>query len=672
MTPEKARKRIETLRARIRDHDHRYYVQARPVISDREYDALLRELVDLETAFPQFLSPDSPSQRVGGEPLEAFRTVRHAAPLLSLDNTYNEAELSEFEERIRRALGLEADDPAIEYSVEPKLDGVAVALAYADGRFTLGATRGDGTRGDDITENLRTIRSLPLAVDTRERLEVRAEVYMTRAGFEELNRRAEAENRAPYVNPRNTTAGTLKQLDPRIVARRPLRLACYGLVAPERHGVATQLEALAFLERLGFPTAGGEAASGAAGVMERVRAWETKRGFLGFDVDGLVIKVNAFALWAELGTTSRFPRWAIAYKFAAEQKPTRLLDILVQVGRTGAVTPTAVLEPVFVSGTTVSRATLHNADEIERLDVRIGDTVIVEKAGEIIPKVVRVDPARRPRNVRRFRYPTRCPSCRSELVREEEEVVVRCVNRACPAQRDRSIMHFASRGAMDIEGLGEKLVLTLTGKGLVADVSDLYRLTVEDLVPLERMGEKSARNLVAGIEESKTRGPGRLIYALGIPHVGGTVARALARRFGSLDALAGASAPDLEAAPEVGPVIARSVESFFSRPENRALIERLRAAGVTLAEAASASRNHRPLDGQTVVVTGTLLGFTRDEIKRTLEDLGARVTSSVSKSTSMVVAGQSPGSKKDKAEKLGVPVVTEQELLKRIGKRGPR
>jgi DNA ligase (NAD+) len=661
-------KRVEALRSRIRRYDHEYYVLARPSVSDREYDRLLDELKRLEEEHPDLRSPDSPTQRVGGEPLDEFRTVRHSSRMLSLDNTYNEEDLAAFDERVRRGLGLGADDPPVAYAVEPKMDGVAVTVVYEAGRLTLGATRGDGARGDDITANLRTVRSIPLVLrDVASPFEVRGEVYMTHAGFRRLNDRAEAQGRQPFVNPRNATAGTLKLLDPRIVARRPLQAAFYNLVDGERHGIRTQLDALAYLEEIGLPTHGGQPANGPDGLVERVKEWESRRRELDFDVDGLVVKVNEFALYRRLGATSRFPRWAIAFKYEAEQKPTKLREIIVQVGRTGAVTPTAILEPVFVSGTTVSRATLHNADEIERLDAREGDTVIVEKAGEIIPKVVRVVKDLRPKGAKKFVFPSRCPSCGSELVREEGEVAIRCVNLACPAQRDRAIMHYASRGAMDIEGLGEKVVLLLTGERLVEDVSDLYKLAVDDLVPLERMGQKSAENLVAAIEESKGRELWRFFFALGIPNVGAHVARVLARRYGSVEKLAAAGEEELTAVNEVGPVIARSVVQFFTRPENRALLRRLARAGVRM-EAEAAGAVDRVLEGQTVVVTGTLERFTRDEIKELIEELGGHASGSVSKKTSFVVVGESPGRTRDKAKKRGVPILTEAEFLKRVGR----
>jgi DNA ligase (NAD+) len=667
MNRTEAVRRIRELRDEIGQHDYRYYVLAQPVISDRDYDRLMDELKALESEHPDLLTPDSPTQRVGGRPLSEFRTVRHSARMLSLDNTYSEEELKAFDERVRRGLKLTGDDPDIEYAVEPKVDGVAVTVIYEGGRFAGGATRGDGVQGDDISANLRTIRSIPLRLKGDPvSLEVRGEVYMTHAGFRLLNEQAEREGRQPFVNPRNATAGTLKLLDPRIVARRPLRIAFYSLARPESFGITTQTDALRFVERQGLPSHGGETASGVEGLKGKLKAWDERRSTLDFDVDGVVIKVNRLDLHDKLGATSRFPRWAISYKFEAEQKPTKVRDIVVQVGRTGAATPTAILEPVFVSGTTVSRATLHNADEVERLGVRVGDTVIIEKAGEIIPKVVRVVEELRPQDAEKYTFPEVCPSCGSELVRVEGEVVTRCVNRACPAQRDRSIMHYASRGAMDIEGLGEKVVLMLTREGLVKDVGDLYKLRPHDLIPLERMAEKSAMNLVAGIEESKGRGLTRLLFGLGIPNVGSHVARVLAKHYGSLDRLRQASCEELEAICEVGPVIARSIVEFFARGQNAELIERLRKAGVQVEEEVEEGAGAKVLEGQTVVVTGTLQHFTREEIKSLIEELGGRTASSVSKKTSLVVAGESPGRKKDKAESLGITVLSEEAFLKRI------
>lgn len=665
-----ARERIEALRRDIERHDRAYYVEARPLISDGEYDALFAELRALEGEHPDLVVPESPTQRVGGAPLPEFRAVRHSVPMLSLDNTYSEEELRAFDERVRRGLALGEDDPPVEYAVEPKIDGVAITLRYESGTFAEGATRGNGVEGDDITANLRTIRALPLTLDTRApaRLEVRGEVFLTRDGFARLNERAEEEGRAPFVNPRNAAAGTLKLLDPRIVARRPLTLLVYAVVDAEGAGLATQLEAHALLRRLGFPTPDSESARGIDGVLERVHAWNEARHALPYEVDGLVVKVNRFALHRELGATSRFPRWAIAFKYPAEEKSTRLLDIVVQVGRTGAVTPTAILEPVFVSGTTVSRATLHNADEIARLDVRVGDTVVVKKAGEIIPKVERVVPEARPPGAVPYAFPEVCPRCANGLVREEGEVVIRCVNLSCPAQLERSLEHYAARGAMEIEGLGEKLVVQLVREGLVRDVADLYSLTVERLIPLDRLGEKSASNLVAAIAASRGRGLARLLYAMGIRHVGEQVAKSLARRFGSLDAVMAATTDELLAAPDVGPAIAESVRQFFSRVGNRAVVERLREAGVDLAAPREEAAAGDALAGQTVVVTGTLERFTRPQIEALIESLGGKAAGSVSKKTSFVVAGADAGSKRAKAEALGVPVLDEAEFLRRVGR----
>ena len=671
MDSRKVARRIETLREEIRRHDRAYYVEARPTIPDAEYDALLAELVALEEEHPELRTADSPTQRVGGEPLEGFVTVRHAAPMLSLDNTYSAEELRKFDDRVRRGLALEADAPPVTYEVEPKIDGVAVTLRYEQGRFAVGATRGNGVEGDDITRNLATVRSLPLVLPdgAPEVLEVRGEVYLTHDGFQRMNEQVRAEGREPFVNPRNSTAGTLKLLDSRIVARRPLRIAVYGMVAPTSHGLATQTEAGAYLRDLGFPALEGQIAQGADGVLALVDEWAKRKDTLGYDVDGLVIKVDRFAEQDDLGFTSRFPRWAIAYKFPAEEKPTKLLDIVLQVGRTGAVTPTAILEPVFVSGTTVSRATLHNADEIERLDVRVGDTVVVKKAGEIIPKVERVVLEKRPRGLRKFRYPTTCPRCGNDLVREEGEVVIYCVNASCPAQLERSLMHYASRGAMDIEGLGEKLVLQLVSEGLVTKIDDLYDLTVEQLLELERMGEKSATNLVEAIAASRERGLARLLFGLGIRHVGAQVARVLARAFRSLDALEAATEEELEGTEEVGPVIAASVRHFLDQPGNRDLLRSLRKRGVVTEEPDTGAPppGEGILAGQTVVVTGTLARFTRKEIEDLIERHGGKAAGSVSKKTSFVVAGESAGSKKDKAESLGVPVLTEDEFLARVG-----
>lgn len=667
MSRSKVAQEILALREEIREHDRAYYRDAHPTISDQEYDGLIVRLRELEDKHPDLITEDSPTQRVGGGPLEGFRSVPHSVPMLSLDNTYNAEEMRAFDQRVRRGLDLPEDAPPIEYAVEPKIDGVAVALRYQGGRLALGATRGNGVEGDDITLNVRTIRGLPLVLPkgAPSELEVRGEVYMPLAGFLQLNDAMERQGLKQYVNPRNTAAGTLKLLDSSTVATRPLAIAVYTLVNADQYNLETQLDMFRFLGDLGFPTQGAELCRGADEVMEAIETWGDRHPGLGFDVDGLVVKVNHFNLYGELGATSKFPRWAVSYKFPAEEKSTKLLDIVLQVGRTGAVTPTAILEPVFVSGTTVSRATLHNADEVERLDARIGDTVVVKKAGEIIPKVERVLLSERPAGTKPFRYPKDCPSCRAELVRED--VLIRCINLACPAQLERSVMHFASRGAMDIEGLGEKLVLQLVREGLVKDVSDLYKLTVEKLGDLERMGEKSATNLVKGIESSKQQDLARLVYALGIRHVGSQGAKVVARHYQTIEALMGAEESELEALDEVGPVIAASIHEFFNRKANRDLVARLQNAGVNMKSLETPSEEEPLLAGEIIVVTGTLEKHSRNEIKALIEKFGGKVTGSVSKKTTCLIAGSEPGSKYDKAQTLKIPVLSETEFLRRLG-----
>lgn len=662
----KAARRIEELRAEIRRHDQLYFVEARPSISDFDYDRLKRELADLEAAHPELVTPDSPTQRVGGAPLAGFASVPHSEVMLSLDNTYSEEELRAFDERVRKGLGHEADD--VTYLVEPKIDGVALNLVYEDGRFVRGTTRGDGVAGDDITQNLRTIRALPLRLTevpgfTTGPLEVRGEAYLTRAGFSEMNARLEAAGEKTFVNPRNATAGTLKQLDPAIPAGRPLLILAYQVLgARRRHGLKRQAEVLDSLRRLGFPTNQGTVVRGVAGVLEQVAHWETARHDLPFEVDGLVVKLDDLRLQEELGATTRAPRWAIAFKYPAQEAVTQVEEILVQVGRTGVVTPVAALTPVFVSGSTVSRATLHNADEVERLDVRVGDWVAVEKGGEVIPKVTRVLLERREGRPRKFKMPEQCPSCGHPLHRAEGEVAWRCDNVACPAQVERRLWHYASRGAMKIEGLGEKVIASLIEAGLARTAADLYDLTVEQLVPLERMGEKSAENLVAGIAESKERGLARVLFALGIRQVGERAARLLAEHFGSMDALRAAGLEELQEVGEIGPIVAGEIVAFFADPDNAALVDRLARAGVRLTEQRAAGSGQGPLAGKTFVVTGRLESFTRGEIQEAIRRLGGSATDSVSKKTDYLVAGEEAGSKLDKARKLGVPVLTEAEF----------
>ncbi|HEX7878600.1 MAG TPA: NAD-dependent DNA ligase LigA, partial [Candidatus Eisenbacteria bacterium] len=568
--PKEPALRIEALRAEIRRHDRLYHVEATPEISDRDYDRLVEELLDLEAGHPELVTPDSPSQRVGGEPLTGFVTVRHAVPMQSLDNTYNEGELKAFDERVRKVLG----DPVepVRYVVEPKIDGVAVNLVWEDGLFTLGTTRGDGVSGDDITQNLKTVRGLPLRLNdvalpigrtTAGRFEARGECYLTREGFSAMNARFEAEGEKTFMNPRNATAGTLKQLDPSIPGSRPLKILTYQVVEAERrHGLRTQSSILAALRDAGLPVNTSDTVHGIDEVIRLVSVWDAKRHKLPFDVDGLVVKVDDLRQQEDLGSTAKSPRWAIAFKFPGEEAISQVEQIFPSVGRTGVVTPIAFLTPVLVSGTMVSRASLHNADEVARLDVREGDWVAVEKGGEIIPKVTRVLTERRTGELKEFRMPATCPSCGSDLVREEGEVAWRCIRVDCPAQVEGRITHYASRGAMKIEGLGEKVVAALIAAGLATNAADLYDLTAEQLVPLERMGEKSAANLVASIEASKTRGLSRLIYAIGIRQVGTRAAQLLARHFGLMAALAAADDEALVAVEEIGPKVAHEIRRF--------------------------------------------------------------------------------------------------------------
>lgn len=665
---------IERLRDEIRRHDHLYHLEAAPEVADRDYDHLVERLIELETAHPELITPDSPTRRVGGAPLPGFRSVPHASPMQSLDNTYNEGELRAFDERVRKVLG-DPPDP-ITYLVEPKIDGVAINLAYQDGVFVLGTTRGDGVSGDDITQNLRTIRGLPLKLNDMDlpsgktsqgRFEVRGEAYLTREGFSAMNARAEAEGEKTFVNPRNATAGTLKSLDPAIPASRPLRILAYQVVgAGQRHGLNQQSEVLEVLRQAGLPVNQGARASGIDAVLALVQEWNTRRFELPYEVDGLVIKVDLLGQQADLGSTSKAPRWAIAFKYPAEEAITRLEKIALQVGRTGVVTPVAHLTPVFVSGSTVSRATLHNAAEVERLDAREGDQVAVEKGGEIIPKVTRVLFETRTGDPPKFQMPTRCPSCVSLLVREEGEVAWRCIRIDCPAQLEGKLLHFAARGAMKIEGLGEKIVAALLATELVHDVADLYDLTVDQLMPLERMGEKSATNLVASIAESKSRGLSRLLFGIGIRQVGTRAADLLARHFGSIESLMAADEAALTAVEEVGPKVAHEIRRFFSDERNQLIIERLTRAGVVMEEERRTAAEG-PLVGKTIVVTGRLTRMTRAEIQEAIASNGGRASDSISKKTDYLVVGEEAGSKLIKAENLGVTILTELEFLSLIG-----
>jgi DNA ligase (NAD+) len=680
MTIREAKARHIQLVEEIQRHDHAYYVLAQPTISDQEYDRLYHELLDLEARFPELVTPDSPSQRVGGQPLAEFKPVRHLKPMTSLDNTYSQADLREFVSRVQRLLPNET----LEWVVEPKIDGVAVNLRYEAGILTCGATRGDGTTGDNITANLKTVRSIPsrLRCETHqcpEVLEVRGEVYLPRAGFAKLNAERQAAGEEPFANPRNAAAGSLKQLDPRIVAKRPLNVILYGLgqVTGAVQPLQTQTEMLAWLKTFGFRTP--EKTWHCRSADELVAAIEEldqlRRGFP-YETDGAVIKLNSFAQRERAGFTSKAPRWAIAYKYAAEQAETKLKAVTVQVGRTGALTPVAELEPVFLAGSTISRATLHNEDYIRQKDIRVGDTVTIEKAGEVIPAVVDVVLTKRTGQETVFRFPQVCPECGSKVTRAagaeagDEGVVWRCTNPDCPAQVRGRIEHWCSRGAMDIEGGGEVLVRQLVGSGLVRDVADLYQLKLHEVAGLERMGEKSAQNFLDGVAASKSRDLWRLLFGLGLLHVGAGVAKALGRCFATLDDVFAASFDQLTQCEDVGEVIARSVVEWQGDARNRKLVERLRQAGLNFqSELFQPAAKAGPWAGKTFVLTGTLPNLKREEATAKIEAAGGKVSSSVSKKTDYVVAGEEAGSKLEKAQKLGVRVIDEAELLKLLAPR---
>lgn len=665
---EEAKKRVLELHDEINEHNHRYYVLDDPAISDAEYDRLMRELMALEEKFPELKTPDSPTQRVGGEPLPYFEKVEHTAPMLSLGNAFDEQDLRDFDERVRKA----ADRQNVRYVCELKIDGLAVSVKYEDGRFVLGSTRGDGITGEDITQNLKTIRSLPLRINEPLSIEVRGEAYMPRRAFERLNRER-AENGEPlFANPRNAAAGSLRQLDPKLAARRTLDLFVYEIGQLEGHTVQTHTEGLQFLETLGFKVnPARQTVESVEEMLAFIEKWGKNRPDLPYEIDGIVIKVDELALRKQMGNTAKSPRWAIAYKFPAEEAVTRLLDITLNVGRTGVVTPTAVLEPVSLAGTTVQRASLHNEDLIREKDIRIHDYVVVKKAGDIIPEVVGVLTEKRTGGEKAFSMPEHCPECGSGLVRLEGEVALRCINPECPAQTREGIIHFVSRGAMNIEGLGEKVVTQLFNHGLVRSVADLYYLEKEDLLQLERMGEKSVQNLLEAIEKSKRNSLERLLFGLGIRFVGAKGAKILAQHFKHMDALMEAGMEELLALDEIGPKMADSVVTYMEKPEVRETINRLKEAGVNMeykgpgadGEKAVASS---PLAGKTVVITGTLQKMSRKEATDLLESLGANVTGSVSKKTDLLVAGEKAGSKLDKAKKLDVTIWDEETLLSHL------
>jgi len=662
--------RAAALRAEIDYHNHQYYVLDDPKIPDSEYDRLFRELVDLERAFPELVTPDSPTQRVGGEPLAAFGEVAHELPMLSLDNALCEQELADFDRRVRK--GLRSDE--VVYSAEPKLDGLAVSLRYASGELVRAATRGDGARGEDVTAQVRTIRSIPLRLRGEgwpDVLEVRGEVYLPRAGFEALNAQARASGEKVFANPRNAAAGSLRQLDPRVTAARPLAMYCYGLGVIEGGRLAdTHSESMAMLARWGLRVSPElRTVHGLDEAVDYYQRMGTRRDDLDYDIDGVVLKVDRFDQQRELGYTERMPRWAIAYKYPPQEEITRVLAIEVQVGRTGTLTPVARLEPVSVAGVTVTNATLHNEQEVRRLDVRVGDRVIVRRAGDVIPQVVAVVAKERQPGTSAFVMPDRCPACGSPVVRSEGEVAARCSASGsfCPAQRRAAIRHFASRRAMDIEGLGDKLVEQLVERDLVRTPADLYHLDAPTLAGLERMGEISSRNLLAALERSKETSFARFLFALGIREVGEATAKSLAGYFGDLESLTSADEEELRKVPDVGPVVAGQVAAFFRKSENLEMVQALRSAGVRW-EASLAASGLRSLEGVSFVLTGTL-SRPREEVKSRLEAMGAKVTGSVSRKTTYVLAGDNAGSKLDKARELGVEVIGEAGLEEIIASR---
>lgn len=674
MKRQEAEARAEQLRAELHRHNRLYYTEARPEISDRAYDALYQELRDLEAQFPDLVTPDSPTQRVGGAPLQEFAPVPHRRPMLSLDNTYDFDELREFDRRVRKGLG----GAPCEYILEPKVDGVSISARYVAGRFTLGATRGDGTTGDDITANLRTLRNLPLRLAGAgvppALLEARGEAYLPVAGFRQLNAERVRLGEDLFANPRNAAAGSLKQLDPRVAAARPLAVVFYAVGETRGLRLATQEEVLLTLRRLGLPTPHcWWRCRDIEEVIVHAGELQQREQDLPYEIDGAVVKVNRLDQWEQLGMTAKAPRYAIAYKYSHEQATTCLRAISVQVGRTGVLTPVAELEPVPLAGSTIARATLHNEEEIRRKDIRVGDTVVVEKAGEVIPAVVAVVLGKRPPHTEPFNLEQHiggvCPACGGPVRRDPEFVAWRCENTACPAQVKRAILHFAARKAMDIEGLGERLVDQLVDQGMVRDMADLYALRKESLADLDRMGAKSAANLVQAIAQSRGRELWRLVHGLGILHVGEGAARVLADRFGGLDEMARASVEALQETPDIGPVMAQSIVDFFLHPRNRDVVEKLRAAGVRTqgARQSAPGPTTGPLAGKTVVITGTLQRFTREEAQEALRRAGARVTDSVSSKTDYLVAGEAAGSKLEKARTLGVKIIHEGELGALLG-----
>jgi len=663
MDKEKIRQQIEDLRDKIRYHDYRYYVLDQPEITDSEYDQLVRQLIELEEQYPEFYSPDSPTQRVGGVPVQAFGTVVHSHPMLSLANAFSKEELLDFDRRVRKMVGDE-----VEYVVEFKIDGLSVSLEYENGRLVRGATRGDGQIGENVTENLKTIRSIPLKLNKPYSMIVRGEVFMPKDHFVKLNKQRELEGLPTFANPRNAAAGSLRQLDPRVTAFRHLDIFLFNLEYVSEHTIESHMQTMEIMKEAGLKISPFlYKTSSMEEIIELCQEWADKRHDLAFDIDGLVIKVNSMAQRQQLGSTSKTPRWAIAYKFPAQQEETRIRDIEIQVGRTGVLTPTALLDPVVVAGSTVSRASLHNEDYIRDKDIRIGDHVIIQKAGDIIPEVVRVLKDKRNGDEREFVMPKFCPVCGARAIRLEGEAAVRCTGNACPAQQKRLIIHFASREAMDIRGLGPAIVDQLLANKLINDAADLYYLEFDHLVKLERMGNKSANNLLQAIEESKGRELERLLFGLGIRMVGVRAAHLIAERFGHIDKIIEAQEEDFLTIDEIGEKIAQSITAFFKEEQNLKLIDKLRKAGVNLQQRSALSdqegqKTEHPWKGKTFVLTGTLSDYTRSQAKALIEERGGRVTSSVSKKTDYVLVGENPGSKLDKARELGITIIDQLQF----------
>ncbi len=664
MERKEAQSRIRELTELINEHNYYYYVLDAPRISDAEYDSLVGELQVLETAFPELAAPESPTQRVGGKPVEGFTTVAHLVPMLSLSNAFNEQDLRDFDRRVQNSLG----NQAVKYIVELKIDGLAISLLYENGVLVRGATRGDGGVGEDISQNLKTIKSIPLKLRRPiELLEVRGEAYMPKKEFARLNEEREEAGEATFANPRNAAAGSLRQLDSRITASRQLDAFLYGIGQIAGEQVAGHFEGLTLLKELGFKINPNiKAFSSIDDVIVYLQEWTEKRHTLPYEIDGMVIKINSYNQQTELGATSKSPRWAIAYKFPAEEAVTVVRDIFVRVGRTGVLTPTAFLQPVKVAGSTISNATLHNEDIIREKDIRIGDHVVIHKAGDVIPEIVRILPEKRTGVESLFTMPGECPSCGTGVIKVEGEVAVRCPNDKCPGRALEGIIHFVSRDAMDIEGLGPSVVTALVQAGLIQNAADLYYLKFDDLIKLERMGKKSSENLLKAIEKSKSNSLAQLIFALGIRLVGARAGKVLAAHFGSMDSLQSADVDQLTSIPEIGPKMADSIVGFFKDPYNLGFIDKLRSAGVNMVQEKE-EIGEQPLEGKQFVLTGALSKYTRKEAQELIEKLGGKVSSSVSKKTDYVLAGEDAGSKLDKAQALGIMVISEEEFEELVG-----